>query len=204
MEYSMKEIEFVKNLKPINQSLFEQVVSLEAGTEILNENDQCGSVLFLLSGEIEVYKIGANGRVFNLYTIEIGESCVLNLSCILSDTNYLAYARAKTDITCILIPRNSFIQLFNEEDVVKQYVFNLISKRLIYITEKVESIVLDSLENRLRDLLLSKKSAFVYMTHDEIANTLGTAREVVSRQLKKWENDGLIELNRGMVKVIKL
>ncbi|MDA3846339.1 MAG: Crp/Fnr family transcriptional regulator [Vallitaleaceae bacterium] len=200
----MEEIKFVKNLKSVNQALFNSVVSLDAGTEILNENDQCGHVLFLLSGEIEVYKTGANGRVFNLYTIEVGESCVLNLSCILSGSTYLAYARAKTDIKCIMIPRNEFITMFSEEEVLRQYVFELISKRLIFITEKVESIVLDSLENRLRELLLGKPSTSIYMTHDEIANNLGTAREVVSRQLKKWENDGLIELHRGMITLIKL
>jgi CRP/FNR family transcriptional regulator len=200
----MKQIEFLNHISEKHKKLFSTPIHLEADHQILNENDQCGHVLFLLSGKIQVYKLSENGKVFQLYTIMPGESCVLNLSCILSGSNYFAYAKAKTDIECVMVTRKDFMDLFNGEDSVKSYVFNLISHRLIEITSKVEGIVLGSLENRLKNLLLEERREFIYMTHEQIANDLGSAREVISRQLKKWEKQGKIELFRGKIHLIDL
>lgn len=87
---------------------------------------------------------------------------------------------------------------------LRKYVFELISTRLVQITAKVEGIVLESLETRLRTWLLKQKSEIIYVTHDEIANQLGSAREVISRQLKKWENDNRVKLYRGKIKLVNL
>lgn len=200
----MKRPTFIDNLRSKDKELFNSVVKFDSNYIILNENAQCSHVLFLFSGEIEVYKISENGKVFQLYTIKESESCVLNLSCVLSDNNYLAYAKALTDIECVLIPRSIFLRLFNEEVSLRKYVFELISTRLVQITAKVEGIVLESLETRLRTWLLKQKSEIIYVTHDEIANQLGSAREVISRQLKKWEKDNKVKLYRGKIRLVNL
>jgi len=200
----MKKPAFIENLKNVDKELFNLIVKLDKDYILLNENEQCSHVLFLLRGEIEVYKISENGKIFQLYTIKEGESCVLNLSCVLSDNSYLAYAKAITDIECVLIPSSIFLRIFKEEENLRKYVFNLISTRLIQITAKVEGIVLESLETRLRNWLLNQKSEIIYVTHDEIANQLGSAREVVSRQLKKWENDKKVILYRGKIRLVNL
>jgi CRP/FNR family transcriptional regulator, anaerobic regulatory protein len=200
----MKKPNFIDNLKKEDKELFNLSVKLDKDHILLNENEQCSHVLFLLRGEIEVYKISENGKIFQLYTIKEGESCVLNLSCVLSDNTYLAYAKAITDIECVLIPSSIFLRIFKEEEHLRKYVFNLISTRLIQITAKVEGIVLESLETRLRNWLLNQKSEIIYVTHDEIANQLGSAREVISRQLKKWENDNRVILYRGKIKLVNL
>jgi CRP/FNR family transcriptional regulator len=200
----MKKPTFIENLKKEDKELFNEIVKLDKDYILLNENEQCSHVLFLLRGEIEVYKISENGKIFQLYTIKEGESCVLNLSCVLSDNTYLAYAKAITDIECVLIPSSIFLRIFKEEESLRKYVFNLISTRLIQITAKVEGIVLESLETRLQNWLLNQKSEIIYVTHDEIANQLGSAREVISRQLKKWENDKKVILYRGKIRLINL
>jgi CRP/FNR family transcriptional regulator len=200
----MKKPSFIDNLTIEDKILFEQTVNLEQGSKILNENEQCTHVLFLVKGEIEVFKISKNGKSFRLYTIKEGESCVLNLSCVLSDNNYLAYAKALTDIECVLLPRNDFLRLFQIYEGLRKYVFELISTRLVQITAKVEGIVLDSLDTRLHAWLLEKNTDIIYVTHDDIANQLGSAREVISRQLKKWENENRIKLYRGKIKIINL
>lgn len=197
-------LEFYEGLNDINKKWFMNDISLERDTEILNENDQCQHVLFLLSGEIEVYKLSENGKQFRLYTIKSGESCVLNLSCVLSDNNYMAFAKASTDITCVLVPQNEFLRLFAEEECLRNYVFKLISTRLIQITAKVEGIVLDTLENRLHTWLVNQGHPVVYTTHEELAGHLGSAREVISRQLKKWEKEGRVKLYRGRIELINL
>jgi CRP/FNR family transcriptional regulator, anaerobic regulatory protein len=200
----MKKPTFIENLKIEDKELFNGIVKLDKDHILLNENEQCSHVLFLLRGEIEVYKISENGKIFQLYTIKEGESCVLNLSCVLSDNTYLAYAKAITDIECVLIPSSIFLRMFEEEESLRKYVFNLISTRLIQITAKVEGIVLESLETRLQNWLLNQKSEIIYVTHDEIANQLGSAREVISRQLKKWENDKKVILYRGKIRLVNL
>jgi len=197
-------LEFYEHLSDKNKELFQQEIELPRGHEILNEYDQCSHVIFLISGEIEVYKMSVNGKQFRLYTIKSGESCVLNLSCVLSDNTYLAYAKATTDIKCVLLTRKEFLRIFDEEESLRNYVFQLISTRLIQITAKVEGIVLDTLENRLRDWLLEQKYTMIYVTHEELATHLGSAREVISRQLKKWEKEGKVKLYRGKVEITNL
>jgi len=200
----MKKPSFIDNLTIEDKILFEQTVMFEQDDKILNENEQCSHVLFLVKGEIEVFKISKNGKSFRLYTIKEGESCVLNLSCVLSDNNYLAYAKALTDIECVLLPRIDFLRLFQLNESLRKYVFELISTRLVQITTKVEGIVLDSIDTRLHAWLLEKNTDIIYATHDDIANQLGSAREVISRQLKKWENENRIKLYRGKIKIKNL
>lgn len=200
----MKKPLFIDDLNPEDKILFERIIKFEQDHIILNENESCSHVLFLLKGEIEVYKIGENGRIFRLYTIKEGESCVLNLSCVLSDNTYLAYAKTLTDIECILLPSPVFLKLFEAESGLRKYVFNIISTRLIEITTKVEEIVLENLETRLKNFLLDKNTENIYITHEEIANQLGSAREVISRQLKKWELMNKIKLSRGKIRIINL
>lgn len=198
------QLKFYDGLRNENKKFFEKIIELESGHEILNENDSCSHVLFLLQGEIEVYKMSANGKHFRLYTINSGESCVLNLSCALSNNNYLAFAKASTNIKCLLLPHEDFLRIFNEEEGVRSYVFDLFSRRLIQITAKVEGMVLDTLENRLRNWLIDQGHTTIYVTHEELANHLGSAREVISRYLKKWERQGLVKLYRGRIKILKL
>ncbi len=200
----MKWPTFISDLNSDDKKLFDMHTFFNQGDAILSENEQCAQVLFLIRGEIEVYKMSANGKVFSLYTIREGESCVLNLSCVLSSNNYLAYARAITDLECILLPTPEFLRLFQAEQGLRSYVFDLISNRLIQVTAKVEGIVLESLETRLRDWLISQDSDIIYTTHDEIAIQLGSAREVISRQLKKWEKESKVQLFRGKIKVLNL
>ncbi len=197
-------LEFYNDLSDNNKKWFQNEIALDREYEILNENDQCQQVLFLINGEIEVYKLSVNGKHFRLYTIKTGESCVLNLSCVLSNNNYMAFAKATTDIKCVLVPQKEFLRIFYEEESLRNYVFKLISTRLIQITAKIEGIVLDTLENRLQRWLLEKGYPVVYTTHEELASHLGSAREVISRQLKKWGKEGKVKLFLGRIEVIDL
>jgi len=197
-------LNFYEYLMEHNKHWFQNEIALEQGYGILNEHDQCQHVLFLIEGEIEVYKLSVNGKQFRLYTIKAGESCVLNLSCVLSDNNYMAFAKASTDIKCILVPQKEFLRMFNEEEGLRNYVFRLISSRLIQITAKIEGMVLDTLENRLHDWLLEQGHPMIYITHEELAAHLGSAREVVSRHLKKWEKEGKVKLHRGRIEITNL
>lgn len=200
----MKTPAFMERLSEKNRRLFAEPIILDRDFEILSEHDQCTHVLFLLSGEIEVYKLSENGKVFRLYTIKAGEACVLNLSCVLSNNNYPAYARALTEIECVLLPTELFLDVFQAEEALRSFVFELISARLIQITAKVEGIVLESLETRLRNWLLERQQGIIPVTHEELANQLGSVREVVSRQLKKWEKEGKVRLYRGRIEILDL
>jgi len=170
----MKKPTFIENLKIEDKELFNGIVKLDKDHILLNENEQCSHVLFLLRGEIEVYKISENGKIFQLYTIKEGESCVLNLSCVLSDNTYLAYAKAITDIECVLIPSSIFLRMFEEEESLRKYVFSCVFN-LIFI------------------FLFSHFLLFVLFL-----------REVISRQLKKWENDKKVILYRGKIRLVNL
>ncbi len=200
----MQTLSFKEQVSAETSVVFDQWMTLPPHYEILNEQDTCTHALFLLSGQIEVYKLSENGKQFRLYTILPGEACVLNLSCILSNSSYMAYARTLETCEVVLIPKAEFINIFNREVSIKDYVFHLITTRLVEITSKVEGIVLKSLDERLKDLLLEQNQAMVLLTHEQIANRLGTAREVVSRLLKSWENEKMVKLHRGKIEILNL
>lgn len=200
----MSTLNFIDKVSQATSGIFAQGVALPAHYEILNEQDTCTHALFLLAGQIEVYKLSENGKQFRLYTIVAGEACVLNLSCILSNSSYMAFARTLEACEVVLIPKATFIDIFNSETVIKDYVFHLITTRLVEITSKVEGIVLKSLDDRLKDLLRDQNQTLVLLTHEQIANRLGTAREVVSRLLKTWEKEKKVVLHRGKIEIINL
>jgi CRP/FNR family transcriptional regulator len=179
-------------------------VSLPAGAQIYQEGDACSGIAFVLSGEIRVYKIGQTGREITLYEIGPGETCILNASCILSGKTYPAYADALTEVKAVLVPAEVFRRLVSENDIMRTFVFALLSQRLSGVMELVEEVAFRRMDERLTEYLIEKsENGRLESTHQRIANDLGTSREVVSRLLKDMERGGRIVLSRNAVTLLE-
>lgn len=178
-----------------------------AGTVLLEEGQPCERALLVTRGAIRVHKTSPSGRDITLYLVQPGEMCVLGISCLLRDTRYPARASVKTDTEALRIPASAFRRLFREEEPVQQFVLDMFSSRLSSVMRLVEEVAFRRMDERLADFLLKEAERArgtyhaVAMSHEQIADHLGTAREVISRLLSQFKDDGLVTLGRRSVRI---
>jgi len=174
-----------------------------AGTHLYWEGDSCSGIAFLLSGAIRVYKCGETGREITLYEIGPGETCILNASCILGNKRYPANAVTTSGGELVLVPAQDFRRLLDSHEVMRDFVFALLSERLGEVMELVNEVAFRRMDERLMDYLVEKSGDGVLRaTHQKIADDLGTSREVVSRLLKDFERQGKLALDRSTVSLL--
>ncbi|MBL4801633.1 MAG: Crp/Fnr family transcriptional regulator [Emcibacter sp.] len=177
------------------------IVTAPAGTVMFSENSDCKGYVMLLEGTVRVQKRSEDGREIVLYRVETGESCIMTTTCLISDEKYGAEGVAETDITLAVVPQDIFNQLLAQSEKFRSFVFEVYAKRMSMLMMLVEEVVFKKLDKRLAQLLGDKKRDQFEITHQDIALELGSVREVVSRQLKVFERQGLIKLGRGMIQI---
>ena len=181
-----------------------QQVTLPANTTVFRQGDECAQYLFVLSGSVKVFSRAENGREVLLYRVRDNESCTLTTACLLGKNHYPAEGICETETTALAIPRNIFDQGLAQSELFRQMIFDQYAKRLTDVISVVEDLSFGRIDIRLARLLgkLAQENNDIEITHQSIATELGSAREVVSRQLKIFEQQGLIQLKRGHIEVI--
>ena len=180
-------------------------VRLPKGAFYFHEGDVCAQVALVGAGRIRVYKTGETGREITLYHVVAGESCLINISCMLSTTRCPASARVESAVEALVIPGDRFRRWVAENENVRNYVFDLIAKRMASVMSLVEEVTFQRMDERVARFLeenfekSSGTQTVLLLTHEKIASQLGTAREVVSRLLKEFERVGAIRLSRGQI-----
>jgi CRP/FNR family transcriptional regulator len=179
-----------------------QVVELDRERFVFHAGDLCGAFLILLDGDVRVQLTAANGREVTLYRIGPGGSCILTTSCLLGREHYPAEAIAESNVQALAIPAASFQSALENSQSFRHYVFDGFSGRLANVIQRIEQIVFTSIDARLATVLLRlDDEGNRGVTHQEIAVELGTAREVVSRHLKRFEAEGWVRLGRRSISV---
>ena len=179
-----------------------QVVNLDQGHFVFHAGDLCKAFLILLEGDVRVQLISPGGREITLYRIGPGGSCILTTSCLLSHENYPAEAIAESRVRALAISTPSFQAGLENSSWFRKLVFDGFSSRLTSVIQKIEDLAFTSIDTRLATVLIRLDNKGVEeVTHQDIAVELGTAREVVSRHLKRLEADGMVQLGRGRVAV---
>jgi len=180
-----------------------QVVKLGHDRFVFHAGDLCQAFLILLDGEVRVQLTAANGREVTLYRIGPGGSCILTTSCLLSNEHYPAEAIAESDVEALAIPVSSFQSALESSQWFRRFVFDGFSSRLTSVIQKIEQIAFTGIDVRLAGVLLElDRKQVENITHQDIAVELGTAREVVSRHLKRFESEGWVQLGRGQVSIV--
>ena len=176
-------------------------VQLSANQIVFHQGDQCGHYIIVVEGTVKVLGRSASGREIVLYRIEQQGSCVLTTSCLLAGGLYPAEGITETEVTAFLIPLPDFQQALAESEALRRFIFDSYGERLARMIGLVQEIAFERIEKRLARYLLEHVGAgFVLLrSHQEIADELGTAREVVSRQLKTFEQKDWIALSRNQV-----
>jgi CRP/FNR family transcriptional regulator len=176
------------------------VMPLPAGALVFDENQPCQGFPMLLSGSIRVIKAAPNGRELQLYRVVPGESCILTSSCLLGHTRYQARGIAEQAVEMVLLPPPVFHTLLGSHEGFRSYVFHLFSDRLTDLMQLVSAVAFQKLDQRLAALLVAKPNP-LRATHQALADELGSAREMVSRLLKGFAEQGWVKLGREQIEV---
>jgi CRP/FNR family transcriptional regulator len=181
-----------------------QLINAPANTTIFDIGGACEQFLLLTAGKIGVKMLAKNGKSILLYRVNPGQSCIITTSCLLGNARYPTFGETETDIEALSIPGQAFTQALDESNEFRKFVFNGLGQRLADVMQRLESVNFTSIDSRLAIALLSRRrnAKRIEVTHESLAEEVGTAREVVSRHLKKMEAKGLLQLERGTV-VIK-
>lgn len=177
------------------------VRTVPAGTVMFDEKNPCQAFPMLLSGSIRVTKTGASGRELQLYRVVPGESCILSSSCLLGGSPYPARGIAESEVTVVALTGPIFNRLVAAHEPFRNYVFSLFSERIADLLQLVDAVAFQKLDQRLAALLLGKGKV-IHTTHQALADELGSVREIVSRLLKSFAEQGLVSLGREQIEIV--
>lgn len=177
-----------------------KVVALPAGTPLFHEAQACQAFPFILEGAVRVFKASSSGRELPLYRVEPGDACVVSSGCLLSGRSYNASGVVQQDCQLVLMPEPDF-ELLMADRPFRQYMFGLFSERLAELMQLIEAVAFHKLDQRLAAVLLGKGPQ-LQCSHQQLADELGSVREMVSRLLKSFADDGLVRLGREQIAIL--
>ena len=180
----------------------EAIMHLPAGTQVFAEHQPCQGFPLLVEGSIKVIKLAASGRELMLYRVTPGGSCIISSSCLLGHTDYNARGIAETPLTLLALPISEFSALMLEHPPFRDFVFHLFAERIGELMQLVEEVAFARLDQRLAKLILARNLPVLGTTHQQLADELGSVREIVSRLLKGFAAQGLVALGREQLTII--
>lgn len=183
-------------------SKYSRIVEAPIGTIGYREGTPCGAYVMRLAGKSRVYKMSSNGREILLYRVGSGETCVITTTCLLGNSDYPASTIVEEPIRDVLIPSTAFHQLMLDSSVFRKFVMTNYGALISDLIVLLDEVAFHNLDARLAKVLLDANNTQIVRTHQQIADELGTAREVVSRQLKRLEQKGSVSLGRGQIEII--
>ncbi|MCG6871075.1 MAG: Crp/Fnr family transcriptional regulator [Gammaproteobacteria bacterium] len=182
-----------------------QPVTVPGDTVLLERHEPCRAFLLLLDGLVRVYQLAPDGREVTLYRIEPGGICVMSLNSLVHERPFNAVARTEGEIDALALPAPAFRAAIDESPVFRQHVLACLSDRFCDLLSVVQDTVFNRLDMRLACLLggLFERTGggTLQVTHQELADELGTSREVVSRILKEFERQQCLNLSRGRIEL---
>lgn len=174
--------------------------------QAVHNNTECSGLYIVKSGKLRLYMLSEDGKEITLYRLSPGDICMLSASCVLQSITFDVYVEAEIPSDCYMINGMAFSSVSNRVLEVKNYALEIAIQRFSDVMWIMQQIVFMGMDKRLAIFLLDEVSSsetdIVVMTHEQIARHLGSAREVITRMLKRFSTDGLIEVSRKGIKII--
>ena len=178
----------------------------KGGTVVHNGSLDCLGLLLIRSGQLRVYTLSSEGREITLYRLFEHDICLFSASCVMPNIQFEVIIEAEKDTDMWVLPSCLFKDLMEESVVVANYANQLISSRFSEVMWLMEQIMWKSFDKRLASFLLEESALegtkALKITHEKIANHMGTAREVVTRMLRYFQGEGMVRLTRGTVEIV--
>jgi CRP/FNR family transcriptional regulator, anaerobic regulatory protein len=178
-----------------------QTVNAPPGALLFDAGMACQALPLVLEGRIKVSKRAENGREIRLYSVRPGELCIITVSCLLGGDPYPATGVAETAVSALALPRALILRLVAEHPPFREMAFNLFAERLTGLMQLVEEVAFRKLDQRLAAWLL-RRGPLIAVSHQAVADELGSVREIVSRLLKQFEEEGSVRLGRERIEVL--
>ena len=181
------------------------LASFGAGRDLMAVGDRVEAVPVIISGSIRVFWTGDSGREITLYRFGPGECCVLSADSILGNRLFPARAQVAEAVEVAFIPAPVFDDMLARSSAWRARVFGAMSQRLLSLMGTLDEVAFGHMDTRVAALLAQMaggRPAVLAVTHQEIADELGSAREVISRILEDFRSRGLLKLGRGSVEVL--
>ncbi len=177
--------------------------TVPAGSTVFQPGSPCHHYLMVLEGSVKVSLTSVSGREVVLYRVQKSETCILTTSCLLASESYSATGTTETKVEVLMLEQHPFNQCLSTSETFRHFVFSSLGHRFSDLINRIEQVNFGTIDARLAEALLmhSHKSKLICITHQTLANELGTAREVVSRHLKQFESQQWVKLNRGSITV---
>ena len=197
-----------EKLTPSQQQMvldYTAVKTVPAGTVVHNGAVECTGFLLVRSGQLRAYTISEEGREVTIYRLFDHGCCLFSAACIMSSLQFEVIIETEKDSEIFIIPPSVYQKLMNESLAVSKYTNDLMATRFSEIMWLMDQIMWKSFDKRLAGYLLEESSIegtnLLKVTHERIANHMGTAREVVTRMLRYFQGEGLVKLARGTIEI---
>ncbi len=191
-------------LEEINQVA--TFMEVPEGQDLMKPGQFIKSMPLLLSGSIKIMRPDADGEELLLYHLEKGDTCAMTMTCCMGSTKSEIHAVSETSAKLLMIPIGKMEEWSRKYKTWRNFVFASYHARMMELLESVDNIAFNNMDERLENYLRNKieilNSKHIYTTHKEIAADLHTSRVVISRLLKKMENDQKINLHRSFIEVL--
>lgn len=202
-------LKFWKDLNDQQRSyLLESIVlkPFSEGEFMHGNSEQCSGLFLIKSGQVRAYIISENGKEITLYRLFERDVCIFSASCIMRNISFDIYVEVEKNTRAYLIPTVAFLKLSNESLALQAFTNELMASRFSDVMWIMEQALFTSFDKRLANFLLEQVTIedtdTLMITHEKIANHLGTAREVVTRMLKYFQSEGMVLLSRGAIKIL--
>lgn len=175
------------------------------GTNI-HDGNGCSGVIFVRSGSLRLYMMSESGKDITLYRLHKGDMCMLSASCVLQTITFDVFVDAEEDSECYVISGSAFADISAHNPQIKIFALETAVSRFSDVMWVMQQILFMSMDKRLAIFLTDEaartNSDTIALTHEQIARYIGSAREVVSRMMKYFASEGIIEVSRGGIKIL--
>ena len=175
------------------------------GTIVHDGSADCSGLMLIRSGQLRVYMLSDDGREITLYRLFDMDICLFSASCVMQSVQFDVMIEAEKDSEMWIIPPHIFQRLKNESAAMANYANDLMASRFSEVMWLMEQIMWKSFDKRLAAFLLEEsvleETRQLKMTHEAIGNHLGNPREVVTRMLRYFQSEGMVNLSRGTVEI---
>ena len=179
--------------------------TLGKGAVLHDGSADCAGLVLIKSGQLRAYILSEDGREITLYRLLDQDICLFSASCVMRSVQFEIMIAAEKESEVFILPPYIFKKIMDESAPLANYVNELMATRFSEVMWLIEQIMWRSIDKRLANFLLEEttldNSPVLKLTHEAIANHLGTAREVVTRMLRYFQNEGYVKLTRGTVEI---
>jgi len=202
-------LSFWKDLTQGQKDNLKQIIvrkQFVAGEAMHSGSENCSGLFLLHTGQVRAYIISETGKEITLYRLFERDVCIFSASCMMKNISFDIFVEVEKETEAYLIPTAVFRKLSLESLPAQVFTNNLMASRFSDVMWIMEQALFTSLDKRLAGFLLEQLvidgNDKLTITHEKIANHLGTAREVVTRMLKYFQMEGMVSLNRGTIDIL--